>query len=125
MGLPYTIIVNTEDDNNGPCFVARIKEVPYLIGTGETPEKAIKELGINKRLKFETDIEMGLTIPEPAKYTGQFHIRIQPSLQEALAQMAEFDNVSLNQYINTILSRAVGAKEAQEVKIPGKVTSKR
>jgi antitoxin HicB len=114
MSLPYTIIINTEEDNNGSCYVARLQEVPYLIGTGDTPEKAINELKINQRLKFETDLEMGFPISEPAKYTGQFHLRVQPSIYGSLARMAEMENVSLNQYINTLLSRAVGYAEGQK-----------
>ena len=55
-------------------YVARLQEIPYLIGTGSTPEKSIRELEINKRLKFETDIELGLLIPEPSEYSGQFHL---------------------------------------------------
>jgi len=50
--LPYTLIVSIENDNDGSCYVARLQEIPYLIGTGNTPEAAIKELEINKTIKI-------------------------------------------------------------------------
>jgi predicted HicB family RNase H-like nuclease len=111
MKLPYTLIIGIEEDNEGSCYVARLQEIPYLIGTGNTPESAIKELEINKRLKFETDIESGIPIPEPNKYSGQFHIRVGTSIHESLARLASAENVSLNQYITNVLARAVGASE--------------
>jgi antitoxin HicB len=114
--LPYTLIVSIENDNEGSCCVARLQEIPYLIGTGNTPEAAIKELEINKRLKFDTDLELGFPIPEPSKYTGQFHLRVGTSLHESLARLAALENISLNQYITNILARKVGAEESKQTK---------
>ena len=87
--LPYTLVIGKEEDNEGTCYVARLQEIPYLIGTGSTPEQSIRELEINKRLKFETDIELGFLIPEPSEYSGQFHLRVGTSLHESLARLAE------------------------------------
>ena len=114
--LPYTLIVSVEEDNEDSCYVARLQEIPYLIGTGSTPEAAIKELGINKRLKFETDIELGNAIPEPSKYSGQFHIRVGTSIHESLARLASAEDISLNQYITNILAQKVGAAESRPTK---------
>jgi antitoxin HicB len=112
--LPYTLIVSIENDNDGSCYVARLQEIPYLIGTGNTPEAAIKELEINKRLKFDADLELGFPIPEPSNYSGQFHLRIGTSLHESLARLAALENISLNQYITNILARKVGAEETKQ-----------
>jgi len=114
--LPYTLIVSVEEDNDDSCYVARLQEIPYLIGTGSTPEAAIKELAINKRLKFETDIELGNPIPEPSKYSGQFHIRVGTSIHESLARLASAEDISLNQYITNILAQKVGAAESRPTK---------
>jgi len=109
--LPYTLVIGKEEDNEDTCYVARLQEIPYLIGTGSTPEQSIKELGINQRLKFETDIELGLPIPEPSEYSGQFHLRVGKPIHESLARLAALEDVSLNQYISNILARAVGQAE--------------
>ncbi len=120
--LPYTLVIGIEEDNEDTCYVARLQEIPYLIGTGSTPEQSIKELEINKRLKFKTDIELGFPIPEPSKYTGQFHLRVGTSLHESLARLAELEGVSLNQYLTNILARAVGQAETPKER---KTTSKK
>ena len=122
--LPYTLIVSIENDNDGSCYVARLQEIPYLIGTGSTFVEAIKELEINKRLKFETDIELGFLIPEPSEYSGQFHLRVGTSLHESLARLAGIENISLNQYITNILAQKVGAEESRPLK-SHKVQSKK
>jgi len=111
MKLPYTLIVDVEQCNDGDCYVARLQEVPDLIGVGDTPEEAIKELNINKRLKFKTHLEMNIPIPEPTTYSGQFHIRVGPSIHKSLSKLAVSENISLNQYITNILAKAVGAAE--------------
>ena len=113
MRLPYTMVVGIEEDNAGNCYVARLQEIPYLIGTGSTFVEAIKELAINNRLKFETDLELGVPIPEPSKYSGQFHLRVGVSLHESLAQLAALEDISLNQYITNILARAVGSAQCE------------
>ncbi len=114
MKLPYTTVVRTDENNDGSlCYVASLLELPHCIGVGDTPAEAVSELEIHKRMKIEAHLEDGLPIAEPTKYTGQFHLRIQPSLHESLARMAELEHVSLNQYIDSILSRAVGFTEGQ------------
>jgi predicted HicB family RNase H-like nuclease len=114
MKLPYTTVIRTDENNDGsPCYVASLLELPHCIGVGDTPAEAVEELELHKRMKIETHLEEGFPIPEPPKYTGQFHLRIQPSLHESLARMAELEHVSLNQYIDSLLSRAVGYTERQ------------
>jgi len=107
--LPYTIILHIDEDNS---YVARLLELPDCIGVGKTKEEAVNELEIHKRLKLEGHLELGLPIPEPSKYSGQFHLRVGTSLHESLARLAESENISLNQYITNILARKVGAEES-------------
>jgi predicted HicB family RNase H-like nuclease len=45
--------------------------------------------------------------------SGKFQIRLSPTLHEALALRAELDGVSLNKYITSALSRAVGQDEGR------------
>jgi predicted HicB family RNase H-like nuclease len=54
----------------------------------------------------------GLPIPEPTKYTGQYHLRMPPSLPETLSRMAELGGVSLNQYMVSALARCADRDEA-------------
>ena len=125
LNLPYTTIMNPEEDNDGGiCYVARLLELPDCIGVGKTPEEAVSELEIHKRLKLEGHLGLGFPIPEPSKFTGQFHLRVGTSLHESLARLAELEDISLNQYITNILARKVGAEENRLSK-PRKVLSRK
>ena len=81
---------------------------------GATAEEALRDIEDAKREWLISNIEDNLPIPEPQKYTGQFHLRMPPSLHESLARMADFENISLNQYITSALSRAVGVAEGKQ-----------
>jgi len=122
--LPYTITVERLDDQ-GTYYVARYIELPDLLMTGDTPEEALAELESVKPEWIETHLELGNKMPPPLKgrrYSGEYRLRMQPSLHEAAALMAEMEGVSLNQYTVMALSRAVGQDEVRQSK-PRKIKS--
>ncbi len=108
--LPYTITLKRNDDQ-GTYWVARILELPHCMTHGATPEEALADLEDAKKEWIESNLEDGLPVPEPTRYTGQYHLRMSPSLHEALTLKSENEDVSLNQYIVTALARAVGYSE--------------
>jgi antitoxin HicB len=60
---------------------------------------------------LEVALEDGVEIPEPRDpdaFSGRFLLRIPKSLHAELAERAELEGVSLNQYVSTTLARAVG-----------------
>jgi antitoxin HicB len=117
LGLPYTINVKRiTDDAIEAYWVARVAEIPHCMTHGATPEEAIRDIEDAKREWLQSNLDRGLPIPEPVKYSGQFHLRMPPSLHEDLAQLAERDKASLNNYIVTTLSHAVGANEGRHTK---------
>jgi predicted HicB family RNase H-like nuclease len=119
--LPYTITVEQRDDQ-GVYYIARVVELPDLFITGDTPAEAVTELENIKKDWIETYLELGNKMPKPLKirqYSGQYRLRMEPSLHKALALMAEMEGVSLNQYMTAALSRAVGRDEQKR-----KVTSR-
>jgi len=66
-------------------------------------------------LWLEVSLERGLPIPEPrAKddYSGKFVVRLPRSLHRELVEAAEAEGVSLTQYINVALARAVATPSA-------------
>jgi antitoxin HicB len=113
LSLPYTISLKRYDDQGG-YWVARILELPYCITHGATKEEALIDIEDTKKDWLESNIEDGFFIPEPAKYTGQYHLRMPPTLHEALAMKAEAEEVSLNQFMVMALARAVGYPEAEK-----------
>jgi len=111
--LPYTTIVERMDDQ-GEYFVARVLELDGLIMTGVTPAEAVAELESVKKEWIETQLELGNKMPQPLKsrkYSGQYRIRMEPSLHEALTLLAELEGVSLNQLMVTRLAQAAGREK--------------
>jgi antitoxin HicB len=108
--LPYNIVLEPWDDGNGAYWVARVVELPYCAIHGDTPEQALKEIKIVKREWLETSLELGNLIPEPAsrKYSGQIRLRLAPTLHKLLSERANIEDISLNQYMNTLLAQSVG-----------------
>jgi predicted RNase H-like HicB family nuclease len=111
MGLPYTITLKRGTGNGEEYWIARVLELPHCMTHGATPEEALRDIQDAKREWLASNLEDGLPIPEPARFTGQYHLRMPPSLHEALALKSESEDVSLNQYIVTALARAVGYAE--------------
>ena len=108
--LPYTVIVEQWDDGEGPYWVARIAELPHCLIHADTPEEAIKEIQEVKTDWIKSNLERGLSIPEPRprRYSGQIRLRISPSLHKLLTYRAETEGISLNQYMAMALATSVG-----------------
>jgi predicted RNase H-like HicB family nuclease len=114
--LPYKVIIERCDDQ-GTYYVARVVELPDLLMTGDTPEEAIAELESVKRDWMKTYLELGNKMPEPLdlrSHSGNIRVRMEPSLHSSLALMAELEGVSLNQYMVSRLSHAVGIEESRK-----------
>lgn len=108
--LPYTIILEQWDDGKGIYWVARVAELPHCLIHGDTPEEAVRDIQEVKRDWIKSNLERGLSIPEPRprKYSGQIRLRITPSLHKLLTYRAETEGMSLNQYMATALATSAG-----------------
>ncbi len=109
--LPYTITLKRGIGEGKEYWVARIVELPHCMTHGASPEEALRDIEDAKGEWLRYNLEEGLPIPEPARFTGQYHLRMPPSLHEALAIKSESEDVSLNQFMITALARAVGYAE--------------
>ena len=108
--LPYTIILEVWDDGDGEYYVARVAELPHCIIHGNTPQEAITEIEEVKLDWIKSNLGRGLSIPEPIshKHSGQIRLRIPPSLHKVLADRANIEGISLNQYMTAALASSVG-----------------
>jgi antitoxin HicB len=110
--LPYTIeLRNTPDEG----WFARVRELPGCMSQGETAEDAIANIQEAMHLWLEVSLEQGDAIPEPRReeaYSGKFVVRVPRWLHRDLAEAAEREGVSLNQYISTALAQSVGVMRA-------------
>ncbi len=112
--LPYTITVKRGAGGGDEYWVARVIELPHCLTHAATPEEALKDIEEAKKEWIKSNLVDGLPVPEPAKYTGQYHLRMPPTLHEALVMKSESEDVSLNQYMVTALARAVGYPEPKK-----------
>ncbi len=107
MNLPYTAMVKKDTDNTGGiCYIARILEIPHLLGDGETAQEALECLNIHLKMVIEAYLKDGIPIPEPQiEFSGNINIRVDPALHADLSREAAAYNMSLNKYTSLILER--------------------
>jgi antitoxin HicB len=91
-------------------YVAQIKDLPGCLTQGETLEETMANINEARELWIETAYEAGDDIPLPSNddnYSGKLLLRMPKSLHRRLAETAENEGVSLNQYIVSLLSASV------------------
>jgi antitoxin HicB len=107
--------VSLEEAPEGGFFI-QIKDLPGCLSQGETIEEALEMIEDARHLWIESMYELGNEIPLPGsikekQYSGKFNVRVPRSLHRKLDEMAEKEGVSLNHYLVSTLSRAVGQVE--------------
>ena len=114
LGLPYTIELIKEPQ--GGYFVC-VKELKGCMTTAESSEEALTEIKTLMEEWLEIALEEKLTIPEPRavdQFSGKFNLRIPKTLHRQLAEVAEDEGVSLNQFCNKILAESIGRYQVSE-----------
>jgi predicted RNase H-like HicB family nuclease/predicted DNA-binding protein len=102
----YAIKIQWSDEDE--AYLASCMEFPSLMTHGESPEEAFKEL----RFILETVVEdmkaTGQKIPTPLKdrkYKGNISLRLPSETHEELVNLAMEQDLSLNQFITTIIEK--------------------
>ena len=116
MALPYAIEITPDD---GSYFV-KIKELDGCMSVGDTVAEAVAMIEDAKRAWLTAACEDGLDIPLPEamqvdRYSGKFALRLPKSQHRQLAEGAERDGVSLNQYIVTLLAERNSLAEVKRL----------
>jgi antitoxin HicB len=113
LSLPYTTVLRRDDAGD---VIARIEELPGCIAHGQNEVAALANLESMKQMWIEDCLESGDHIPEPEKHealpSGKWVQRVPRSLHAQLVKMAKADEVSLNQFVTSMLSQQIGAKAA-------------
>ena len=105
--LPYTIELIPDSEQG---WFVRIKELRGCMSQGDTVQEAYEMIQDAMRGWLEVALEDNIPIPEPAPdedYSGKFVVRLPRSLHRQLAETAEREGVSLNQFVNVALASAV------------------
>jgi antitoxin HicB len=107
LSLDYPVTVYPDVEGG---FVAEIKDLPGCMTQAETIEELMRNINEARELWIETVYESGKRdIPLPVTeqdYSGKFVLRVPKSLHRRLAQQAEQEGISLNQYAVSLLSAA-------------------
>lgn len=101
MKRPYTKVIQELNDESGHYFFGRILELDGCQSTGATLEEMLQSLDEAMEGYLELKLEYHQPIPAPKTvddYSGKFVLRLPHSLHMRLAQEAEMEGVSLNQY---------------------------
>ncbi len=104
LNLQYPVTLYPDPEGG---YVAQIKGLPGCLTQGETLDETIANIQEARELWIETAYEAGDEIPLPSTddtYSGKLLLRMPKSLHRRLAQEADRENVSLNQYIVSVLS---------------------
>ena len=116
--LDYNVIIKHEKDGDDEWYVAYCEEFGLYAchGRGETPAEAFDGFQKEKDAFITYLHQEGKFIPEPAADTeygssGVFTVRTSPWLHAQLAKQAKKFDMSLNSYVNQIISYGVGCNE--------------
>lgn len=105
LNLEYPFTVHADREGG---YVIEFPDLPGCM----TQVERIDEIGSAaeeiRTLWIETEYEEGEDIPLPSyreQYSGKFNLRLPRSLHRILAEEAEREGVSLNQYVGQLLAR--------------------
>lgn len=109
IALPWSRQLVADADGR---LVASVPELEGCFADGDTPAEALASLDVVLRDWLEIALEERRAIPEPRRQdqsepSGRFSVRVPRSLHRRLAEAAEREGSSLNQFVNVILARAV------------------
>lgn len=108
--LPYTIEIIRDNSAENPGWTARVIELPGCLTEADTFQELEAMLDDAMRLWISTALEDGQSIPEPRgddAYSGKFIVRIPKWLHRHLAKQSDREEISLNQYVGSLLANAV------------------
>lgn len=120
--LNYNIVVEGIHAEGETFFIAYTNEFGKYacFGKGETPSEALSEFLNEKEVFIEYLFNANKNIPEPQcvdfeNFGGVFNVRTTPVIHSQLVSQAKELNVSLNLYLNQIISAAVERRKNESL----------
>jgi len=113
MGLDYPVEISK--DENG--YYAHVPLLPGCQTWGDSPDEVWHGILEAKQLWIETACERGRVVPEPAEkveHSGRFVVRVPRTLHDDLAAAARSERISLNQYIQFLLTSKLTLTEVSK-----------
>ncbi len=112
----YSVRLSQLAREDGGGWLASVPELPGCFADGETPDEAYAELKGVLEFWLQVAKETGKPVSEPAiqeevQYSGKTVLRMPKNLHRILAEQAELEGASLNQYMVSLLSYNAGRYE--------------
>ncbi len=110
LAYPFQVVADPE---NG--FLVRFPDLPGCFTQVDTVDDIGSMAEEIRTLWIETEYERGADIPKPTypeEYSGKFNLRLPRSLHRRLAEAADREGVSLNQYAVALLSAGTASERA-------------
>lgn len=108
---PYRVVMSPLSQEDGGGWFAEIPDLPGCGSDGESQAEALANVEDAKREWLATALELGRPIPEPTMaketYSGKMLVRAPKRLHRTLAEQANEQGVSLNQYVVYLLSKGI------------------
>jgi predicted HicB family RNase H-like nuclease len=113
-GLNYNLVIEEKKFEGKVYYICYANELGKnsCYGEGNSYEEAIESFKKEKDIFIEYLFENDKTIPEPSinnepfSQNGFFNVRTSPQLHSSLAYNAKNSGISLNSYVNIILSQS-------------------
>ena len=108
MWRPYRNVISGDPEQG---FLIEVPDLPGCMTAGETEAEAVALLPEAMAAWLTVALESGAPIPEPTPepaYSGRFLLRVPKTLHRRLAERAELEGVSLNQWMATLLAEGMG-----------------
>lgn len=117
----YSVRLNQLSEVDGGGWIASIPELRGCLADGQTPDEAYEELKTVLEFWLQVAKEEEKVVPQPMfyetiEYSGRIMLRMPKNLHRILAERAEHEGVSLNQYMVSLLSYNAGRLEQTATK---------
>ena len=109
MSLNYPVTVENYVEDGESYYSVEIPDLSGCGSYGATIEEAFERLEESKELWLEESLKRGLDISEPVleeDFSGKFLLRIPSRLHMKITKNAKANNVSLNQYVKSLLEQS-------------------
>jgi RNA polymerase sigma factor (sigma-70 family) len=112
---PYRIELVKEAGPDGG-WTARVEELPECVASAATHEEAVVRVEEAMREWIADALAHGREVPKPrstTSHSGRLLVRMPQSLHADLSRAAEREEVSLNQFITSVLASAIGWRQRE------------
>ena len=111
----YRLSVRPMAADESTSYLATVPDLPRVMGNGETPEDAVRDVRIAITAYLRAMRAEGRPVVPPTRlddvFRGKWVQRVPKSLHRSLVERARMEGVSLNTLVTSILSSRVASKD--------------